>query len=354
MAGSTLKVAVETRESTVLGRKSSLSVFLRLVRPLRKIASQGYAEIFEMSTLDLLDDDTFKFDLIFLSRPSSRETLSLAKKAATRGVALAVDLDDWMHGPPKYGSTFLKSADVAVLPKVLEIANVLTVPTSFFSQVMRASYLGPTIVLPYGFDFAIEEPCHRAAIPYRRSRSIIISSMFTLKLGSRLVDFASAVKRFLEVKTDWDVDFYSENYDRTLFDHPQIHLREPVSYADYLKILREGRYEFALVPLAGSEDENELLFNACKSPLKFVDYGANGIPAIYSRSPVFEAVVDNRITGLLVDNTSEDWYGGMMEMASNNSLRTQIAARSYEKVKSRYSLDESVSAMIKAIECAIR
>jgi len=44
----------------------------------------------------------------------------------------------------------------------------------------------------------------------------------------------------------------------------------------------------------------------------------------------------------------------MLEMASDQSLRDQIGARVYEKVKSRYSLDESVSAMTKAIECAVR
>jgi hypothetical protein len=86
-----------------------------------------------------------------------------------------------------------------------------------------------------------------------------------------------------------------------------------------------------------------------QAPSKTGFYGQYGLE-------IGRKCVSWEISGLNSDPNSQRFVGykGMLEMASDQSLRDQIGARVYEKVKSRYSLDESVSAMTKAIECAVR
>lgn len=343
-----LNIAVETRASTVVGHEDSLSVFLRLTRPLRRMAGLGRARLFERPTSALLAQPDIPYDILFVNRPTTTESFLLIERARTMGVPVVVDIDDWMYSTPSYGDHLLRDRTRPV-QSIYDNADILTLPTSFFSQVMTPLFAGPRIVLPYGFDF----DGVRAPAPFNdTSRTMILSSMFTLKLGRRIAEFSGAIKAFLDRNETWDIDFYCENYDPALFAHPRVNLLPPVSFETYLRLLREKAYAFSLVPLSGYEEEEELLFNACKSPLKFIDYGANRIGGIYSRSPVYETVIEDRRTGILVENTYEGWYSALCELAEDGVLRKGVCDASYEAVRDRFSLRHALAAIETAVEIA--
>ncbi|KQT85137.1 hypothetical protein [Aurantimonas sp. Leaf443] len=341
-----LKIAVEKRASTVVGHDHSLSVFLRLVRPLRKLSQRGGVEVCAASTAALLDHGGFPYDVLFVNRPTQSENLTLIRRARDAGVPVVVDIDDWMYTLPSYGKDLLRErADPA--RELYDLAQAMTLPTSFFAQVMAPVFAGQRSVLPYGFEF---DGAASTSVAEADTRRIILSSMFTLKLGRRTEAFAAALRDFLDRFEDWSVDFYCENYATDLFEHPRIARLSPVSYDDYLRVLSQRRYAFCLVPLAGYEEEADLLFNACKSPLKFVDYSANAIGGIYSRSPVYETVIEDRRSGLLVDNTYDGWFAAMGELAQNASLRRELSTVSHDVAREHFSLDVSVEALRRTLD----
>jgi glycosyltransferase involved in cell wall biosynthesis len=95
---------------------------------------------------------------------------------------------------------------------------------------------------------------------------------------------------------------------------------------------------FSVVPLGGAEDPDALFFNSCKSCIKYIDYGSLGIPGIYSRSPVYEEAVSNEETGLLVNNTAEEWAAAMEKLYQDKQLRDSLRLRAHADTHERFGL----------------
>lgn len=97
---------------------------------------------------------------------------------------------------------------------------------------------------------------------------------------------------------------------------------------------------FSVVPLGGREDKDALFFNSCKSCIKYIDYGSLGIPGIYSRSPVYEEAVVDRVTGLLVNNVEDEWASAMQELYERAELRDGLRQHAHEDTRNRFGLAE--------------
>ena len=99
-----------------------------------------------------------------------------------------------------------------------------------------------------------------------------------------------------------------------------------VEYPDFVRwMCRTLRWDLAIAPLRDDA------FNRCKSDIKFLDYGALGIPGVFSRVPAYENTVHDGETGLLADNTSKSWEENLDRLIGDDALRRSIgaAARRY-------------------------
>lgn len=345
-----LRITVETRKSSIVGHDESLSVFLRLLLPLRKLHEEKWAAVTEVSTETLQRDSFPPTDVLILNRPTSDESIKIVACAKRQNIPVIVDMDDWMYSTPSYGNCSLRVVDPDLLRTIYNNASVMTFPTSFFSQIMRPLFSGPHVIVPFG----IELNTGKSPDVNSQSRKILISSMFALKINARIDEFSSALKQFLDSNSDWSIDFYCENFDRATFTHPRIRVLDPMPYKDYIDLLDSGIYSFCLAPLSGFEDDADLVFNACKSPVKYVDYSSRKIPCLYSRSPVYLSIIDQNVTGILVENTREDWLSGMTRMATDAELRERIAKAAYADICRRFTLTNVSEAWKKAIQQAVR
>lgn len=79
-------------------------------------------------------------------------------------------------------------------------------------------------------------------------------------------------------------------------------------------------------------------FNRCVSNLKYLEYGALGIPGVFSRMPAFESVRDGE-TGLLCDATPESWEGAIERLCADASLRRRIGGAARADVRSHWMLE---------------
>ena len=90
-------------------------------------------------------------------------------------------------------------------------------------------------------------------------------------------------------------------------------------------------FTLAIAPLV----ENE--FNQCKSPLKYLQYSAVGLPTICSNvTPYKELVSDHN--GFLVDNTVEQWCRVIADAIDNSETLPEISHNAREFVVSQYGI----------------
>ena len=79
-------------------------------------------------------------------------------------------------------------------------------------------------------------------------------------------------------------------------------------------------------------------FNDCKSPLKWTEMGALGIPAICTNAPPYSDAVVHAKDGWLVGNTADEWYGALDIFYKDQLLRKRVAKAARERVEKDFDL----------------
>lgn len=90
--------------------------------------------------------------------------------------------------------------------------------------------------------------------------------------------------------------------------------------------------DIALAPLHDDE------FNRHKSPVKWCEYSALGVPSICSAIPPYKGVVRPGETGLLANNPTE-WKEALSALIEDVALRQKIGAAAHEQVRAEFDMD---------------
>jgi len=106
---------------------------------------------------------------------------------------------------------------------------------------------------------------------------------------------------------------------------------------------RSLRWDFALAPLVDDA------FTRCKSDLKYLDYGALGIPGIFSDVRAYRETVRHRETGLIAPNDPDAWAAALDEMAGDASLRSRLALAARDEVHSSRMLATNARCWLDAV-----
>lgn len=114
-----------------------------------------------------------------------------------------------------------------------------------------------------------------------------------------------------------------------------------VSYADFIDYFQRQECDLCIAPLVDTS------FNACKSPLKFYEYSALGIPGVYSRASVFKQVVVDGENGLLASDV-EEWEAQITRLIENADLRQQIGQAAQASVRQHWLLSDHANEWEKA------
>jgi len=105
-------------------------------------------------------------------------------------------------------------------------------------------------------------------------------------------------------------------------------------YVDFAKFFQTQNADIFIAPLADN------LFNACKSPLKFLEYTARGAPGVYSDVTPYQIIVEDGVDGFLAASQDE-WIKALEELINNPSLRKQMAEAAQVKVRSQWLLSRN-------------
>ncbi len=103
------------------------------------------------------------------------------------------------------------------------------------------------------------------------------------------------------------------------------------SYEDFAVFFQTQSADIFIAPLIDN------LFNRCKSPLKFFEYSALGVPGVFSRLEPYTSVVRHGQNGLLAYSLDE-WEECLAQLIEDRELRFHLAANAQEIVKEKWLL----------------
>jgi glycosyltransferase involved in cell wall biosynthesis len=104
-------------------------------------------------------------------------------------------------------------------------------------------------------------------------------------------------------------------------------------YPAFVRWMSENlKWDLAIAPLVDTP------FTRCKSDIKFLDYGALGIPGIYSDVAPYRGVIKHLNTGYLAPNSFAAWSEALEVLLKDDLLRSQIAANARHYVQSKRTL----------------
>lgn len=118
---------------------------------------------------------------------------------------------------------------------------------------------------------------------------------------------------------------------------------ETHNYRGFVKIIQNFEADIAIAPL------RDTTFNRSKSPLKYFEYTALGLPAVYSDIPPYSGVVENDKTGLMA-KTNEDWLRKLSSLVENSCLRKSILNYAREDVKTKHLMSKNLDSWTKIYE----
>lgn len=101
----------------------------------------------------------------------------------------------------------------------------------------------------------------------------------------------------------------------------------------YFQIIKHIRAEVGIAPL------RQTIFNQSKSPLKFIEYSAIGIPTVASDVKPYSETIRHDVNGLLA-KTSDEWYKAILTCLHDSHKRVAMIAQARYLVNEEYSIQK--------------
>lgn len=170
---------------------------------------------------------------------------------------------------------------------------------------------------------------------------LVIGYMGTPTHNRDFIIVLPAIKKILYKYTNVRLEILGALSDRSLLkllpSASEVDVGENVEYTKFMRWMNEHIFwDIAIAPLDADE------FTKCKSDIKFLDYSALGIPAIFTKYAPYENTVIHGKTGLLVENNIESWVEAFEQLISDEKLRINLAKNANEYVFSNRILEKCV------------
>lgn len=340
------RLLVVQRRSMTNGRLKSRTIGARFAPLLTYMARHDMLEWEQISEEDVSIAQLHRFDAVLFNKHVSSLSLKIMRMANELGLHTIYDLDDWLLDLPSW-SVLEMNEDVLfnVLAMIRE-ARAATASNALLQEKMQRVRRSKVQIIPNGFDHEAFD-LSPAQWQEKQPGKIMFANLDGIKLLKFREDFFATLNAFLNDHTNISIDFWGDPFPE-LRQIPKLVNRGSLPNTEYKKAIFAEGYLFAIVPLGAEEDPDTLFFNSCKSPIKYVDYGSLGIPAIYSNCPTYRENIVHRRTGYLAPNDAPGWRSALAEMATDASLRQDIRSRAFADVFERFSAAHIANMLLEA------
>ncbi len=313
----------------------SRSVVNRLVEPLEPLERHRKIDLLILDEDAISPREVASCDGVIFCKNVSQKSVEIAELAKQYHKFVVYDVDDDVTNFSNESFALLKKDNIkAILQKMFNLTDVVVFSTDFLKNCLCEKFVvGKYVVVETGFNF---EKHKRKLSNNLNSSSILFTNADSIKLKKFKEDFFEVVNTFFERSPGLVLEVYSD---------PNPELNKFTSFVDkgsvpweqHKRELGESSYRFAITPLIGREEAENLFFK-CKTPIKYLEYGALSIPGIYSRSYIYENVVEDGRTGLLVNNSTYDWSKALDNLSRDQVLREKIAKNAYDDVFENHNI----------------
>jgi glycosyltransferase involved in cell wall biosynthesis len=271
-------------------------------------------------------------DIVVFCRNTEPAYAHLLSEALSTHKPIVFDLDDnfWdvpFDSDPELARYHRLPLRIQQLEKYLKHATLVRVYSPALQEIV-SRFNSNARLLKAGFDFDLV-----AASTAKRRRSDVVQIVYAT---SRIVDnqyllFAEALRKVMKV--------YNNRVSMTIWGCQPAELvgAEGIkfmplipNYNEFLRSFASHSFDIGLAPLEDTP------FHRSKTNTKFRDYGASKVAGIYSNVCVYSSCVNDKETGLLVDNNADSWWQGMSLLIENASLRQSIQENAYREVYEEY------------------
>lgn len=276
--------------------------------------------------------------LVIFQRDFSKvftEYQSVLQHAHDIGTPVVLDLDDHLLAlpsthPDRLSGVFTGSL-VALFCAIMEV-DAITVTSPILKEVLEP--FNPNIfVLPNYLDSNIWH--FRQPEPTNNQDPIRILFMGTPTHKPDLEMISDALVRVAEKYGD-HVEFIfcgAEPPDKLAGIKSTNHVPMRIyDYRSFVNEIQKIEADIAIAPLGNN------LFDRCKSPLKYFEYTALGLPGIYSKVEPYSAVIEDKKVGFLAEST-EEWIEKISLLVEDRSLRQDMVIRAQEDLRNNWMID---------------
>ncbi|MER3545234.1 MAG: hypothetical protein C4311_11700 [Chloroflexota bacterium] len=314
---------------------------LRLIGPLSLLERAGLAEVnvIALNEVSYLETGPIDWaDVVIFQRIAGPPTmLQVLERAQRRGALTIYEIDDNLLETPPLNPNYAyyhDSATRGVMIPLMARVDALTVSTTPLMEQLR-QYNETIRVIP---NFVDLELFPERVAPNPPGSPTIVGFAGTKTHAEDFKVAIPAIRRVLR-------EFPGQAIFRFLaFVPPELEGLPGVEFWEgtpdlraFAQLMQRSGFDFALAPLKDND------FNRAKSDLKFLEYGALGIPGLFSNvHPYADAVVHGHNGFIVSPDTSEAWYEAIVYMLTHPDERRRMADNAFAEVRQRRSLQGNI------------
>lgn len=326
------------RVAALIPDRTQTSYDLLIKKPFDQIRENNVDisfEVFSYGELSGLRLD--EVDILYVFRIYANPIPELVEQARSRGIRVIFESDDnyfalkFENGSPVHG----EYKNIA-LENLLALANQVIVYSSVMED--QARCFAESVVRLRPFQLA------PYVLPTPPAKSgAVIGFMGSLKKDVDFEFVVPAILQLLSERPELRIEFFGF-VPVALEGHPRVDAQafDP-NYDEFTLNFRQRAWTVGLAPLA------DTLFNRSKTNNKYREYAAAGYASIYSDIPPYADCVVDGVSGLLVENSPEAWYGAISRLLDDTALRSAIRRNAFRDVKKNYRFEEHVSTKLEIL-----
>jgi len=305
---------------------------VRLLRPLSYLERDGLVETraFQDDKRDPPPFDHLDWaDILILQRVKSLRWRPYVKYAGRKRIPIVYEIDDNLlelpSAHPESKSWLLQRIKNAKYSWYLRHAHAVTTSTRSLADYLRRFNSNIYLLRNY-VDVASRPSAAQEKIsPQGNQRVLTIGYAGSSTHAYDFQPLLAPLKRLIALFDDRVRLLFLGYAPPELGKESNFIIQEGmVSYGQYLRELREAKMDVAVAPLLNN------LFNECKSNLKYLEYAMAGIPGIFSRVGPYRETIQHGITGILVDENTEEQWLDALRFALQNPDRLKAMGRTAE------------------------
>ncbi|APV41534.1 hypothetical protein PFAS1_20020 [Pseudomonas frederiksbergensis] len=305
------------------------TAYIRVLQPLRELENcLNKVDIRQVDTAWILAGGAEKLDALIIQRDAipAKHADGVITKLKEAHIPYIYEIDDMLWNlPVSHGDHSIDTAQKKAIKKLAGNAALVTTSTETLSENLK-QFNSNILVIPNSHNRSLwQEPIALAylnrvheenGLGGKRQR---ILYMGTKSHATDLAIIIPAIEEIVRRNPDTEIIQIGGGvalpYARELVVPVEIR-----TYPEFVLWFRSVccQVTIALAPL------EDTLFNSAKSDIKALDYGFAGVPAVYSNVGPYALSIENNRTGLLAENSIENWIHAIEKLLSDEALQMTI------------------------------